>query len=115
MENYFRAIETAPRGEIAALQCYRLIQTVRRVYENVPFYKKKFDEMGLKPEDVRSLDDLRRLPFTYKQDLRDNYPYGLFAVPQAKLARIHASSGTTWFHQCPRHSAGAALPTHQQE
>ena len=95
MENYFSAIETAPRGEIAALQCYRLIQTVRRVYENVPFYKKKFDEMGLKPEDVRSLDDLRKLPFTYKQDLRDNYPYGLFAVPQAKLARIHASSGTT--------------------
>lgn len=95
MENYFSAIETAPREEIAALQCYRLIRMVRRVYENVPFYRKKLDEMGIRPGDIRTLDDLRRLPFTYKQDLRDNYPYGLFAVPQAQLARIHASSGTT--------------------
>ena len=95
MENYFSAIETAPREEIAALQCYRLIRMVRRVYENVPFYRKKLDEMGIQPGDIRTLDDLRRLPFTYKQDLRDNYPYGLFAVPQAQLARIHASSGTT--------------------
>lgn len=95
MSEYFSPIETAPRGEIAALQSYRLIRTVRRVYEKVPFYKKKFDEMGIRPEDVHTLDDLRRLPFTYKQDLRDNYPYGLFAVPQADLARIHASSGTT--------------------
>ena len=95
MENYFSAIETAPREEIAALQCYRLIRMVRRVYENVPFYRKKLDEMGIQPGDIRTLDDLRRLPFTYKQDLRDNYPSGLFAVPQAQLARIHASSGTT--------------------
>ena len=95
MENYFSAIEPAPREEIAALQCYRLIRMVRRVYENVPFYRKKLDEMGIQPGDIRTLDDLRRLPFTYKQDLRDNYPYGLFAVPQAQLARIHASSGTT--------------------
>lgn len=95
MENCFSAIETAPREEIAALQCYRLIRLVRRVYENVPFYRKKLDEMGIQPGDIRTLDDLRRLPFTYKQDLRDNYPYGLFAVPQAQLARIHASSGTT--------------------
>ncbi len=95
MENCFSAIETAPREEIAALQCYRLIRMVRRVYENVPFYRKKLDEMGIQPGDIRTLDDLRRLPFTYKQDLRDNYPYGLFAVPQAQLARIHASSGTT--------------------
>lgn len=95
MENCFSAIETAPREEIAALQCYRLIRMVRRVYENVPFYRKKLDEMGIQSGDIRTLDDLRRLPFTYKQDLRDNYPYGLFAVPRAQLARIHASSGTT--------------------
>ena len=95
MENCFSVIETAPREEIAALQCYRLIRLVRRVYENVPFYRKKLDEMGIQPGDIRTLDDLRRLPFTYKQDLRDNYPYGIFAVPQAQLARIHASSGTT--------------------
>lgn len=95
MENCFSAIETTPREEIAALQCYRLIRMVRRVYENIPFYRKKLDEAGIRPGDIRTLDDLRRLPFTYKQDLRDNYPYGLFAVPQAQLARIHASSGTT--------------------
>ena len=85
MENCFSAIETAPREEIAALQCYRLIRMVRRVYENVPFYRKKLDEMGIQPGDIRTLDDLRRLPFTYKQDLRDNYPYGLFAVHRRQL------------------------------
>ena len=76
-------------------QLKRLQDVCRRVYANVPFYKKRFDEMGVKPEDIRSLDDLRRLPFTVKQDLRNNYPYGLFALPRANLARIQASSGTT--------------------
>jgi phenylacetate-CoA ligase len=68
---------------------------VKRCYEKVPFYTQKLDEMGIKPEDIKSIDDLSRLPFTYKQDLRDNYPYGLFAVPNEELVRIHASSGTT--------------------
>ena len=95
MERYWNPIETAPIHELRALQSLRLSQTVRHVYEHVPFYRKKFDEMGLKPEDIQSIDDISKLPFTYKQDLRDNYPYGLFAVPVEDLARIHASSGTT--------------------
>jgi len=77
------------------MQTERLADTVRRCYENVPFYRERLDEAGIKPEDIRSLSDLERLPFTYKQDLRDTYPYGLFAVPKDQLVRIQASSGTT--------------------
>lgn len=95
MPQYRDSIECAPLEELRALQSYRLIKTVRHVYKNVPFYRKKFDEMGLKPRDIQSVEDLKKLPFTYKQDLRDNYPYGLFAVPQDQIVRIHASSGTT--------------------
>ena len=87
--------ETMSREEIEAIQLTRLQETVSRVYENVPAYRAKMDAAGIKPEDVRTLADLRRLPFTTKQDMRDNYPYGLFAVPKKKLRRIHASSGTT--------------------
>ena len=92
---YYSAVETASREEIRALQSKNLADMAKRVYENVPMYRKRFDEMGIKPEDIKSVDDLSKLPFTYKQDLRDNYPYGLFAVPHEQLARIHASSGTT--------------------
>lgn len=88
-------IETAPRSELESLQSYRLSVTVRHVYENVPFYKELFDKKGLKPEDIKSIRDLKKLPFTVKQDLRDQYPYGLFAVNSDKVVRIHASSGTT--------------------
>lgn len=91
----WNSIETAPLHEIQALQSYRLSQMVRHAYANVPFYKQKLDEAGVSPEDIRSVGDLSKLPFTYKQDLRDNYPYGLFAVPQDQIVRIHASSGTT--------------------
>ncbi len=92
---YNPAAEAMPREELKALQSERLIKTVHRVYENVPAYKKKFDELGVKPEDIKSIDDIVKLPFTYKQDMRDNYPYGLFAVPMDDVVRIHASSGTT--------------------
>lgn len=96
MSNYWnREIETAPRSEMEALQSYRLSRTVRHVYENVPFYKKLFDEHGVKPEDIKGVQDLHKLPFTVKNDLRDNYPYGLFATPMENVVRIHASSGTT--------------------
>ncbi|MGN0567255.1 MAG: phenylacetate--CoA ligase family protein, partial [Acutalibacteraceae bacterium] len=96
MANYFNPeIETASRDYLRALQSARLIKMVENCYKNVPFYKKKFDDMGLKPEDIKSIDDITKLPFTIKQDLRDNYPFGLFAVPREKLVRIHASSGTT--------------------
>lgn len=88
-------VETAPREEIRAIQLERLKNQVRFSYENVPFYKKKFDEIGLKPEDIKTLDDIRKIPFTVKSDLRDNYPYGLFGVPMKDIVRIHASSGTT--------------------
>ena len=87
--------ETLSREEMNALQLERLKETVARVYENVEPYRRKMDEVGVKPEDIKSLADLSRLPFVTKQDMRDNYPFGLFAVPKEKLVRIHASSGTT--------------------
>ncbi len=87
--------ETMPREALEAIQLRRLRQTVERVYNTVPFYRKRFDEAHVKPEDIKSLDDLKRLPFTTKQDMRDNYPFGLFAVPMGQIVRIHASSGTT--------------------
>ena len=87
--------ETLPREEIEKIQLERLQQTVKRVYEKVEPYRAKMDEAGVKPEDIKSLDDLKRLPFVTKQDMRDNYPFGLFAVPKDELVRIHASSGTT--------------------
>lgn len=96
MAKYFSPeIETASRDYLHAIQSARLIKTVKRCYENIPFYKAKFDEMGLKPEDIHSIDDISKLPFTVKQDLRDHYPFGLFAVPRDELVRVHASSGTT--------------------
>lgn len=87
--------ETMPREALEAIQLRRLQTTVERVYANVPFYREKFREAGVTPADVKSLADLVRLPFTTKQDLRDNYPYGMFATPMDHVVRIHSSSGTT--------------------
>lgn len=87
--------ECMDRDELKQLQIERLQSTLNRVYMNVPFYRRKFDEMNIDIDSIRSFDDLRRLPFTTKDDLRDNYPYGLFAVPLREVIRIHASSGTT--------------------
>ena len=88
-------IEKAPRQELARLQLERLQWSLRHAYENVPHYRRKFDAAGVKPADCRRLEDLRRFPFTTKADLRESYPYGMFAVPMAHIVRIHASSGTT--------------------
>lgn len=88
-------LECAPREVLHWVQSRRLIKMVERCYNNVPFYRKRFDEMGLLPGDIKSIDDVVKLPFTNKNDLRDNYPFGLFAVPKEELVRIHASSGTT--------------------
>jgi phenylacetate-CoA ligase len=88
-------IETASRDEITALQLQRLRWTLRHAYDNVPFYRRRFDEAGVHPEDCRELADLASYPFTVKQDFRDNYPFGLLAVPREQVARIHGSSGTT--------------------
>lgn len=88
-------IETASRDEIAVLQLERMKWTLKHAYENVPHYKQKFDEKGVHPDDLKTLADLAKFPFTTKIDLRDNYPFGLFAVPRNKVARVHASSGTT--------------------
>ena len=88
-------IETASRDEIAALQLQRLQWTVRQAYENVPHYKQVFDEAGVHPDDLKTLADLAKFPFTTKKDLRDNYPFGMFAVPHQQITRVHASSGTT--------------------
>lgn len=87
--------ETLPRKDLEELQLSRLKETVNRIYEKVPAYREKMVEAGIKPEDVKSMEDLKRLPFTNKKDLRDNYPFGLFTVPKKELVRIHASSGTT--------------------
>jgi phenylacetate-CoA ligase len=87
--------ETMPREALAAIQLQRMRSTLERVYAMVPFYRKQFDQAGIKPADVKTLDDLQRIPFTTKQDLRDNYPFGLFTVPMDNVVRIHASSGTT--------------------
>ncbi len=87
--------ETLPRKEIERIQLSRLQETVSRVYRKVPAYAKKMDEAGVRPEDIKTLADLARLPFVTKQDMRDNYPFGLFAVDKDELVRIHASSGTT--------------------
>jgi phenylacetate-CoA ligase len=88
-------IESSPRHELEALQSYRLSRKIREVYENVKPYKEKMDKAGVKPEDIKTVSDLSKLPFTAKQDLRDNYPYGMFAKPMSEVVRIHASSGTT--------------------
>ncbi len=88
-------IEIASRDEISALQTERLKWSLRHAYDNVPFYRQSFDDAGVHPNDLKSLADLAKFPFTVKTDLRDNYPFGMFAVPREQVARIHASSGTT--------------------
>ena len=92
---YHPEIETAPVEEIKRIQLERLQEQVKHVYANVPFYRDKMDKAGVKPEDIRELKDIAKLPFNYKQDLRDTYPYGMFAVPLKEVVRLHASSGTT--------------------
>ncbi len=92
---YDEEFETLPREVLEAIQLRRLQHVVEKVYATVPFYKKAFDEKGLKPDDIRSLEDLQKLPFTMKQDLRDNYPFAMFATPMENVVRIHVSSGTT--------------------
>lgn len=88
-------IETAARWELEALQLERLRVTAERVYARVPFYRQRFEECGVKPEDIRTLEDVRKLPFTTKRDLRDHYPFGLLAVDLSQCVRVHASSGTS--------------------
>ena len=89
------AIETASRDELQALQLQRLRWSLQHAYDNVAHYKAKFDAAGVHPSELKTLSDLARFPFTTKHDLRDNYPFGMFAVPRQQLARVHASSGTT--------------------
>ena len=88
-------IETMPRAELNKLQSERLVWQVKRMYENVECFRNRMDEKGLKPEDIHGIEDLSKLPFSYKNDLRDYYPYGLFAEPLENIVRVHASSGTT--------------------
>lgn len=88
-------IECASREQMTEIQNKKLVKTVKRVYDNVPFYRNKLQEKGIEPGDIKSIEQLKDLPFTKKTDLRDNYPFGLFTVPQSDIVRIHASSGTT--------------------
>ena len=94
--NYYnKEAETMPREKMQKLQSERLREMIGRVYNNTPHYREKMDEMGLKPSDIKDINDLTKLPFTYKDDLRDTFPYGMFALPLSEVTRIHASSGTT--------------------
>lgn len=88
-------IECMDREEMRKLQSLRLKRVVEHAYHNSPFYRKKMQEMGIAPDDIQTIDDITKLPFTVKQDLRDNYPFGLMAVPMSEIVRLHASSGTT--------------------
>ncbi|MBN9461735.1 MAG: phenylacetate--CoA ligase [Burkholderiales bacterium] len=88
-------VETLPREQLAELQLSRLRATVKNAYDNVPLHRSRLDAAGMRPEDIRTLDDVQRLPFTLKTDLRDHYPFGMFARPVSELSRLHASSGTT--------------------
>ena len=88
-------IECMSRDEMAALQSRRLVEVVNRVYNNVEFYRKKMQDMGIEPGDIKSIEDIGKLPFTTKEDLRANYPFGLLAVPQEKIVRVQGTSGTT--------------------
>lgn len=88
-------IECMDREKLSKLQSERLVRMIERIYYNVPFYRKKFQEKGIEPGDIKGIEQLKDLPFTTKQDLRDNYPFGLFAVPNSEIVRVHASSGTT--------------------
>lgn len=94
--NYYEPeIECASREVLHYIQSQKLVKMVENCYNKIPLYRKRFDEIGLLPGDIKSIDDISKLPFTYKDDLRDNYPFGMFAVPHEELVRIHASSGTT--------------------
>lgn len=95
MKYWNRTFECMSRDEMTRVQNERLVETVKRVYHNVPFYRDRMQKAGLEPGDIKTIEDLPKLPFTYKQDLRDTYPYGMFAVPLSEIVRIHASSGTT--------------------
>ncbi len=95
MSMWQEQIETLPREELRSLQSERLVWQVKRMYENVELFRKRMDEKGLVPDDIKGVEDLHKLPFSYKQDLRDYYPYGLFATPMSEIRRVHASSGTT--------------------
>ena len=88
-------IECMSRDEMRELQSERLVKQVKNVYENVQFYRKKMDEIGVLPGDIKGIEDIGKLPFTTKEDLRDNYPFGLLAVPREKIARVQGTSGTT--------------------
>ncbi|HQH13340.1 MAG TPA: phenylacetate--CoA ligase, partial [Candidatus Sumerlaeota bacterium] len=90
-----REFESMPREDILQMQIERLQSTLNRAYKNVPYYKKLFDKHDIIPEEVNSFEDLRKIPFTTKATLRENYPYGMFAVPLREVVRIHSSSGTT--------------------
>ena len=96
MERYYQKdIECAPYEEIRKIQSEKLVKQVKHVWDNVPYYRKKMEEKGVTPDDIKSVDDLHKLPFLSKKDLRDAYPYGLLGKPLKECVRIHSTSGTT--------------------
>ena len=95
MRYYNEKIETMSRDEMTALQSARLVDVVKRTYEGAAYFREKMDAIGLKPEDIKGIEDIAKLPFITKADLRANYPFGCFALPKSEISRVHASSGTT--------------------
>ena len=96
MEHYYQPeIECASHEEIVRIQNEKLVKQIRRVWDNVPYYRKKMEDKGVTPDDIQSIDDLHKLPFLSKEDLRESYPDGLLGVPQKDVVRIHSTSGTT--------------------
>src|SRR5258708_11567810 len=106
-----RPAETMSRDALAALQLERLKATVRQAYEHVPHYRRRLDALGAAPADITRREDVERLPFTVKDDLRAHYPFGLFAVPRERLVRLHASSGTTGKPTVVGYTAGDIAPS----
>ena len=107
--------ESMSRPELQKLQFQRLQKLLENVYEKVPFYRQSFDKHGVKPSDLKSLQDLQKFPFTYKQDLRDNYPFNLALADKKDFVRIHASSGTILLHRCQHHCHAGFWQAHQSK
>ena len=109
-DNYYDCnMECISRDLLRHIQSKKFVNMIKNCYKYIPLYKKRLDKLGIEPRDIKSIDDISKLPFTYKEDLRDSYPFGMFAVPKEELVRIHASSGTTGYIALPSARCSSVL------